>query len=177
MTLLNRVIVCCNRLYTPYSVSAKGQATQPGIAAAAANRTNGGMKLFAFPVARASTSFKVKTMFRVRVQSDRGTDLGSFDLPGDQAAPARLLIGRAEDCDLRIRHASISRHHCSVERDEDGDWVLRDLGSTLGTVIDGARVSEAAVHHGLVARIGPAVLTFLTVPAGALRGPDSAATM
>lgn len=114
-------------------------------------------------------------MFRVRVQSERGTELGSFDLPASRAASARLLIGRAEDCDLRIRHASISRHHCSIERDEDGDWVLRDLGSSLGTIIDDARVSEAAVHHGLVARIGPAVLTFLNVPAGAMRGPDSAA--
>lgn len=114
-------------------------------------------------------------MFRVKVQSDRGTDLGSFDLPDVQPARPRLLIGRAEDCDLRIRHAAISRHHCCIERDEDGDWVLRDLGSTLGTVVDDARVSEAAVHDGLVAKIGPAVLRFQTVPSPVSRGPDSSA--
>ncbi len=109
-------------------------------------------------------------MFRVMIQSDRGKDLRSFDLPESGSARARLLIGRAEDCDLRIRHASISRHHCCIERDEDGDWVLRDVGSTLGTIVDQARVSEAAVCDGLVARIGPAVLRFQAVRATVARG-------
>jgi pSer/pThr/pTyr-binding forkhead associated (FHA) protein len=113
-------------------------------------------------------------MFRVKIQSDRGTDLGSFDLPGDQSPRPRLLIGRAEDCDLRIRHSSISRHHCSIERDEDGDWILRDLGSTLGTVVQDARVSQATIENGLQARLGPAVLKFELVPAPVRHGPGDA---
>lgn len=109
-------------------------------------------------------------MFRVHVQSDRGVTLGNFDLPAGTAAPRppRLLIGRAEDCDLRIRHASVSRHHCAIARDEEGDWMLLDLGSTMGTLVDGARVSQVPVRHGLLARIGPAVLRFETVPVAAM---------
>ncbi len=107
-------------------------------------------------------------MFRVQVQSDRGVTLGNFDLPASAAAP-RLLIGRAEDCDLRIRHASVSRHHCAIARDEDGDWVLLDLGSTMGTLVDGVRVSQVPVRHGLLARIGPAVLRFEAAPVAAMR--------
>jgi pSer/pThr/pTyr-binding forkhead associated (FHA) protein len=114
-------------------------------------------------------------MFRVKVQSDCGTDLGSFDLPGDPSARTRLLIGRAEDCDLRIRHGSISRHHCSIDRDEDGDWVLRDLGSTHGTIVLEARVAQAPVRDGLIARIGPAILRFESVPASIRGGPGASA--
>lgn len=104
-------------------------------------------------------------MYRVSIQSDRGADLGNFALPGPRSS-RRLLIGRAEDCDLRIRHSAISRHHCALAIDEDGDWVLHDLGSTHGTVVSGQRIAEAAVHDGLVAQIGPAVLRFHAVPAG-----------
>lgn len=110
-------------------------------------------------------------MFRVTVQSDRGVELGSFPLPAPVAA-LRVLIGRADDCDLRIRHASISRHHCALAVDEDGDWILRDLGSTLGTIVGGERIVEAAVHDGLVVRLGPAVLRFEAVPARLAGQPD-----
>lgn len=110
-------------------------------------------------------------MFRVSIQSDRGTELGSFVLTGE-SAPLRLLIGRADDCDLRIRHASVSRHHCALAIDEDGDWVLHDLGSSLGTVVDGQRIAEAAVLDGLVAHIGPAVLRFQAVSVPAVRPKD-----
>lgn len=103
-------------------------------------------------------------MFRVTIQTDRGVELGRFSLPAPGSA-RRLLIGRADDCDLRIRHASVSRHHCALALDEDGDWILHDLGSTLGTIVDGQRIVEAAVHDGLIVRLGPAVLRFHAVPA------------
>ncbi len=99
------------------------------------------------------------------IQNASGGDLGSFGLSSAAGAHRRLVIGRADDCDLRIRHGSISRHHCCLEQDDDGEWVLRDLGSTLGTIVDEVRVAEAAVHDGLVARIGSAVLRFQAVPA------------
>jgi pSer/pThr/pTyr-binding forkhead associated (FHA) protein len=70
-----------------------------------------------------------------------------------------VLIGRADDCEIRIKSASISRHHCAIEID-DKDWVIRDLGSTHGTLVDGVQISEAAVVPGLKVVIGPAVLLF-----------------
>ncbi|GJM21028.1 MAG: hypothetical protein DHS20C15_09430 [Planctomycetota bacterium] len=46
--------------------------------------------------------------------------------------PPRVLIGRAEDCTVRVSCASVSQHHAELRADADG-WLLRDLGSTNGT--------------------------------------------
>lgn len=110
-------------------------------------------------------------MFQLTICTRDDRPLRSFDLSrlgqaggagraGTGGCMGRLLIGRADDCDVRIRSAAISRHHCSVEIDEDNDWVIRDLGSTLGTVVEGVKISEAAVVAGLRVEIGPAVLIF-----------------
>ena len=54
------------------------------------------------------------------------------------------LVGRKEDCDLRLDHKSISKMHCVVVR-TDGLLMLRDLGSTNGTRVNGQRVRRAAL--------------------------------
>jgi diguanylate cyclase (GGDEF)-like protein len=54
-----------------------------------------------------------------------------------------IIIGRDERVDLSLNDGSISRAHCSVERDpESGDYVLVDLGSTNGTTLNGKRVKD-----------------------------------
>jgi pSer/pThr/pTyr-binding forkhead associated (FHA) protein len=59
-----------------------------------------------------------------------------------------FLIGRGSDCDLRLRHSAISRHHCQLRFRAD-EVTLSDLGSANGTFVNGQRVrSQAAVHHG-----------------------------
>jgi pSer/pThr/pTyr-binding forkhead associated (FHA) protein len=55
-----------------------------------------------------------------------------------------MLVGRKEDCDLRIDHKSISKLHCVLVR-SDGLLLLRDLGSTNGTRVNGQRVRRAAL--------------------------------
>jgi pSer/pThr/pTyr-binding forkhead associated (FHA) protein len=55
-----------------------------------------------------------------------------------------LLIGRKEDCDLRLDHKSVSKQHCVIAR-TDGMLFLRDLGSTNGTRVNGTRVRRAAL--------------------------------
>jgi pSer/pThr/pTyr-binding forkhead associated (FHA) protein len=55
-----------------------------------------------------------------------------------------ILVGRKEDCDVRIDHKSISKLHCVVVR-TDGLLLLRDLGSTNGTRVNGQRVRRAAL--------------------------------
>ena len=55
-----------------------------------------------------------------------------------------VLIGRKEDCDIRIDHKSISKLHCVVVKSE-GLLLLRDLGSTNGTRVNGQRVRRAAI--------------------------------
>jgi predicted component of type VI protein secretion system len=54
------------------------------------------------------------------------------------------LVGRKEDCDLRISHKSVSKMHCVIVK-TDGLLLVRDLGSTNGTRVNGQRVRRAAL--------------------------------
>ncbi|MDP9001414.1 MAG: sigma 54-interacting transcriptional regulator [Myxococcota bacterium] len=65
----------------------------------------------------------------------------------------RLRLGKAQDNDLILDDDTVSRHHCELERLSDGVHV-RDLGSTNGTRVQGARVSAAIVQPGAVLKVG-----------------------
>jgi pSer/pThr/pTyr-binding forkhead associated (FHA) protein len=54
------------------------------------------------------------------------------------------VVGRKEDCDLRLEHKSISKQHCIIVK-TDGLLLIRDLGSTNGTRVNGQRVRRAAL--------------------------------
>src|SRR5947199_9833743 len=55
-----------------------------------------------------------------------------------------VVVGRKEDCDLRLEHKSVSKMHCVLVK-TDGLLLLRDLGSTNGTRVNGQRVRRAAL--------------------------------
>jgi hypothetical protein len=55
-----------------------------------------------------------------------------------------LRIGRDPANGLRLTHETVSRVHAELRR-QGGLWVLRDLGSTNGTTVNGRRVVGAAV--------------------------------
>src|SRR4051794_11990120 len=55
-----------------------------------------------------------------------------------------VVVGRKEDCDIRLEHKSVSKLHCVIVR-TDGLLLLRDLGSTNGTRVNGTRVRRAAL--------------------------------
>ncbi len=98
-------------------------------------------------------------MYELVICSHDGTVLKRFDLARVEAMRKRVVIGRAEDCDIRINAQSVSRHHVAIEPD-DGDWIVRDLGSTLGTMIEGVKIEQADVRDGLTVQVGPALLKF-----------------
>ena len=54
------------------------------------------------------------------------------------------VVGRKDDCDLRLEHKSVSKMHCVIVK-TDGLLLLRDLGSTNGTRVNGQRVRRAAL--------------------------------
>src|SRR5437870_5950714 len=54
------------------------------------------------------------------------------------------LVGRKEECDLRLDHKSVSKLHCVIVK-TDGLLLLRDLGSTNGTRVNGQRIRRAAL--------------------------------
>jgi diguanylate cyclase (GGDEF)-like protein len=52
-----------------------------------------------------------------------------------------IVMGRDPEVELPLRDGSASRRHCQVERDDaNGSFILRDLGSTNGTHVNGKRV-------------------------------------
>lgn len=72
----------------------------------------------------------------------------SFSLHKDST-----VIGRREDCDLRIPLGEISRKHCRISLDGEA-LRLEDLGSSNGTYVNGNRIQEATVHAGDTIQLG-----------------------
>jgi predicted component of type VI protein secretion system len=66
------------------------------------------------------------------------------------------VIGRREDCDLRIPLGEVSRKHCRIVRDGDS-LKLEDLGSSNGTFLNAQRVQEALLTPGDTIQVGPVV--------------------
>jgi hypothetical protein len=60
-------------------------------------------------------------------------------LPAHPTRP--VTIGRAPDCDCHLTEPSVSRRHAQLRR-VDETWLLRDLGSSNGTRLNGMRVTE-----------------------------------
>lgn len=64
------------------------------------------------------------------------------------------MIGRREDCDLRIPVGDVSRKHCRLVRTDDGIRI-EDLGSSNGTYVNSERIQECDLHPGDVVGVGP----------------------
>jgi pSer/pThr/pTyr-binding forkhead associated (FHA) protein len=99
-------------------------------------------------------------MYEMTICNAEGQALRKFDLSRAVNTGKRVLIGRADDCDVRIKSTAVSRHHCEIEAIDADEWIIRDLGSTLGVLVDGQKVKEAEIEAGMEVSIGPAVLRF-----------------
>ena len=81
----------------------------------------------------------------------KGEQRRSFSVTRDMT-----VIGRREDCDLRIPLGDVSRKHCRLIK--DGDTIrIEDLGSSNGTFINGERVQQAELTAGDTLQVGPVV--------------------
>jgi two-component system response regulator AtoC len=77
----------------------------------------------------------------------------------DLSPGKRLVIGRADDCEVHIPHDSVSRRH--AELNTESGWRLTDLGSSNGTVVGSVRLGQgqsAVVDPGVIVRVGDARL-------------------
>lgn len=70
----------------------------------------------------------------------------------------RTILGRDVNVNLRIPLPSVSRRHCEIEI-ENGQILLRDLGSRNGTFLNNNRVETDVIKPGDRLTIGPVVLT------------------
>ena len=96
-------------------------------------------------------------------QSPGGTPLGALVLPSGERIELRdkpLTIGRLSDSDLTLPDHNVSRRHAEVRRSGNGFAVV-DLGSTNGTMVNGARISaEHRLQDGDIVSIGSTHVRF-----------------
>ncbi|MDI6732712.1 MAG: FHA domain-containing protein [Planctomycetota bacterium] len=52
------------------------------------------------------------------------------------------IIGREKGCNLRIADSNASRRHVRITKEPDGSYLLVDLGSRNGAIVNGIRVSR-----------------------------------
>ena len=69
-----------------------------------------------------------------------------FILSGDHIGQTHDLtgpcsLGRGKEADVVIGGKSVSRLHARLEQDAGGRWVLSDLGSSNGTLVEGQRLN------------------------------------
>lgn len=72
----------------------------------------------------------------------------SYDLKAEKTA-----VGRVADNAFEIPEASVSSHHAELLL-RGNELLVRDLGSTNGTFINGERVTEGVVKPGQILRLG-----------------------
>jgi len=72
----------------------------------------------------------------------------------------RVTFGRNPKNVVQLNDNGMSGFHAEIAR-EGGAYVLRDLGSTNGTLVDGEPVSETALQHGARIRMGNTRFVFV----------------
>ena len=64
-----------------------------------------------------------------------------------------LRIGKSGENDFVLADQTVSRIHCEIVREARG-YLLRDLGSTNGTLLDGAEIREVYLRPGAILTVG-----------------------
>jgi pSer/pThr/pTyr-binding forkhead associated (FHA) protein len=98
------------------------------------------------------------------IVSDRVGEIDRRSLDGP------LVIGRSPDCDIVVKDILLSRRHCKIEQ-VDGQWVVVDLNSKNGTLVDAVRVERHRLQDNDTFRIGRERVTFY---AGAIEDAPAA---
>ncbi len=75
------------------------------------------------------------------------------------------VIGRDKVASIRLKDPLISREHAAILF-RRGKFVLKDLESTNGTLMNGVSIKEADLHHGDEFRMGDTVLQFVLEDTG-----------
>jgi DNA-binding NtrC family response regulator len=103
------------------------------------------------PDSRPALRFRVGRL--IVTQSDGNRFERTIDLP-------HVRIGSAPNNDVTVFDSSVSRFHCELRHTDEG-FLLRDLGSTNGTVVAGLRIKEALIQDEIMIQIGRSTIRFL----------------
>src|ERR1035437_21324 len=72
---------------------------------------------------------------------------------------ADLVLGRHSDCDLILDNTRASSHHARLYRDKT-EWMLTDLKSTNGTLVNQQPVSTVTLRDNDLIEIGDTQIRF-----------------
>ena len=78
----------------------------------------------------------------------------THDLPEE-----KTTVGRLPENMLQIEDASVSSRHAEILF-ENNAWFIRDIGSTNGTYLNGAKIEHALLNHGDELRFGSVVCLY-----------------
>ncbi|MBM3673159.1 MAG: DUF2662 domain-containing protein [Actinobacteria bacterium] len=98
----------------------------------------------------------------IAAEVHEGTRVGSLVLPDGRRftlGEKRVVMGRMSDCDVVLADPRASRQHAEIQPIGHG-FVLNDLGSMNGTVVNGNPVREHHLQDGDEIRLGSTVLHF-----------------
>jgi transcriptional regulator with GAF, ATPase, and Fis domain len=84
---------------------------------------------------------------------------GRHEVLALDGSPVR--IGRAADNQIQLRNGRVSRHHCELQPEARGGWVV-DLGSANGLLVNGERTRRAFLRLGDELHLGTARLVLET---------------
>ncbi len=82
----------------------------------------------------------------------------SFSLSQD-----KYTVGRADDCDVCISAPTVSGHHCTLVKLDDGSYAIEDLGSTNGSKINDQVLqpgNSVKLNNGDIIQIGSVEILF-----------------
>jgi diguanylate cyclase (GGDEF)-like protein len=71
-----------------------------------------------------------------------------------------VVLGRGNDCDIRINDHSVSRRHARIQPSADGYYAV-DLQSTNGTFVNDVIASVSKLRDGDYLRVGNCIYRFL----------------
>ncbi len=64
-----------------------------------------------------------------------------------------VLIGRGENCQVRLLDKSVSKQHALLSSTPDGKWVVEDQGSTNKTYLNDTEIKKSQIENGDCLRI------------------------
>jgi EAL domain-containing protein (putative c-di-GMP-specific phosphodiesterase class I) len=70
-----------------------------------------------------------------------------------------FTLGRSEDCDYTVPSSRVSRTHAEITEADEG-YLIRDLGSTNGTFVNGQKIDQLRLSDGDLVVIADVELTF-----------------
>ncbi len=73
----------------------------------------------------------------------------------------RAVLGRGEECDISINHASVSRVHADIQPLGDGRYEIIDRDSANGVRINGVELKRALIDARDNVELGDVVLKFI----------------